>query len=104
MIQDRYLHIQPHPDPQCQGKILLKLIEYYTKHADPTVFKSHDMAIWDEEFVKIVDLDTVYDLMLAANFLDVKELLDFTCLIYQKFAQKIYDCVRFFLNRIKLNN
>ncbi|CAI8593641.1 unnamed protein product [Vicia faba] len=37
-----------------------------------------DMKKWDAEFVK-VDQDTLFDLILAANYLDIKSLLDLTC-------------------------
>ncbi|KAI3860676.1 hypothetical protein MKX03_014712, partial [Papaver bracteatum] len=33
---------------------------------------------WDAEFVK-VDQPILFDLILAANFLNIKNLLDFTC-------------------------
>ncbi|KAL5101707.1 hypothetical protein RYX36_006034 [Vicia faba] len=36
------------------------------------------MKKWDAEFVK-VDQDTLFDLILATNYLDIKSLLDLTC-------------------------
>lgn len=33
---------------------------------------------WDKEFVKVDD-ETLFNLILAANYLDIKQLLDLTC-------------------------
>ncbi|KAI5010139.1 hypothetical protein ZWY2020_012276 [Hordeum vulgare] len=89
------------PLPNVNSKILSKVIEYCNQHVQarplpadspvaaaaansstsapaaapaPTV----DMKSWDAEFIK-VDQATLYDLILAANYLDIKGLLDLTC-------------------------
>ena len=36
------------------------------------------MVKWDAEFVKVDD-ETLFNLILAANYLDIKSLLDLTC-------------------------
>uniref|UniRef100_M8C1M2 SKP1-like protein n=1 Tax=Aegilops tauschii TaxID=37682 RepID=M8C1M2_AEGTA len=41
---------------------------------------SMGMKSWDAEFIK-VDQATLFDLILAANYLDIKGLLDLTCQI-----------------------
>lgn len=38
-----------------------------------------DLKAWDAEFMKQVDQDTLNDLLLAAIYLNIKELLDLTC-------------------------
>ena len=49
------------------------------KGADDKPAKSEDEAkAWDAEFVK-VDQATLFDLILAANYLNIKGLLDLTC-------------------------
>jgi len=74
-----------------KSKILAKVIEYCKKHVearweaefvkvDRKVKKRvDDLKAWDAEFMKQVDLDTLNDLLLAANYLNIKELLDLTC-------------------------
>ncbi|KAK1554959.1 hypothetical protein Q3G72_019641 [Acer saccharum] len=64
------------PLPSVSSKILSKVIEYCKKHGESP--KSDDLKAWDSEFIK-VDLDTLYDLILAANYLKIRSLLDLTC-------------------------
>ncbi|GAB2291936.1 SCF ubiquitin ligase complex protein SKP1b [Dionaea muscipula] len=70
------------PLPNVTGKILSKVIEYCKKHVETP--KSEDRSVddelktWDAEFVK-VDQNTLFDLILAANYLNIKTLLDLTC-------------------------
>ncbi|CAL9072307.1 unnamed protein product [Musa textilis] len=75
------------PLPNVNAKILAKIIEYCRKHVDAAASKSSDDAskaaddelkTWDAEFVK-VDQATLFDLILAANYLNIKGLLDLTC-------------------------
>ncbi|KAM1387840.1 hypothetical protein ACFX2I_016034 [Malus domestica] len=71
------------PLPNVTSKILAKVIEYCRKHVEaakpeerPAV--DEDLKAWDAEFVK-VDQATLFDLILAANYLNIKSLLDLTC-------------------------
>ncbi|GMP44652.1 hypothetical protein CsSME_00013490 [Camellia sinensis var. sinensis] len=72
------------PLPNVTSKILSKVIEYCKKHVETP--KSEDRATgvedelktFDIEFVK-VDQGTLFDLILAANYLNIKSLLDLTC-------------------------
>ncbi|KAI5010134.1 hypothetical protein ZWY2020_012271 [Hordeum vulgare] len=87
--------------PNVNSKILSKVIEYCKQHvqvrpkpADSTAANAAansstsapaatpaptvDMKSWDAEFIK-VDQATLYDLILAANYLDIKGLLDLIC-------------------------
>ena len=73
------------PLPNVSSKILAKVIEYCNKHvhaaaADTTAASGdgEDLKSWDAEFVK-VDQATLFDLILAANYLNIKGLLDLTC-------------------------
>ncbi|KAL4284037.1 hypothetical protein GQ457_16G025590 [Hibiscus cannabinus] len=63
--------------PNVTGKTLSKVLEYCKKHAEKED-KSEELKVWDGDFIN-VDQGTLFDLMLAANFLDIKELLDLTC-------------------------
>ncbi|KAF5204711.1 Skp1-like protein 1a [Thalictrum thalictroides] len=67
------------PVPNVTSKILAKVIEYCKQHAEGG--ESTEEAVlkkWDADFVS-VDLATLFDLILAANYLDIKSLLDLTC-------------------------
>ncbi|KAF2297965.1 hypothetical protein P3X46_020748 [Hevea brasiliensis] len=71
------------PLPNVTSKILSKVIEYCKKHVETS--KSDDrpsvddkLKVWDAEFVK-VDQATLFDLILAAKYLNIKSLLDHTC-------------------------
>ncbi|GLT34415.1 hypothetical protein SLA2020_089320 [Shorea laevis] len=72
------------PLPNVTSKILSKVIEYCKKHVEAP--KSDDRATsvddelkaWDADFVK-VDQATLFDLILSANYLNIKGLLDLTC-------------------------
>jgi S-phase kinase-associated protein 1 len=73
------------PVQNVTGKILALVIEYCKKHVEVAAAASSDekpseddLKKWDAEFVK-VDNDTLFDLILAANYLNIKSLLDLTC-------------------------
>ncbi|CAI0547361.1 unnamed protein product [Linum tenue] len=75
------------PLPNVTAKILAMVIEYCKNHHgspdgmgddDDGAVEDEAMKTWDKKFVK-VDQDTLFDLILAANYLNIKELLDLTC-------------------------
>ncbi|CAO1941666.1 unnamed protein product [Urochloa humidicola] len=82
------------PLPNVTGKILATVIEYCNKHAPATasaeaaagegssssaaVPSNEDLKAFDDAFVE-VEQAKLFDLILAANYLDVKGLLDITC-------------------------
>ncbi|KAJ7944131.1 SKP1-like protein [Quillaja saponaria] len=65
------------PLPNVTSKILAKVIEYCKKHVESST-SEEDLKAWDADFVK-VDQATLFDLILAANYLNIKSLLDLTC-------------------------
>jgi S-phase kinase-associated protein 1 len=95
----------PIPIPNVTGAILSKIIEYsrYHKEADrvrdaedggPTRTEAEKTA-WNLAFVD-VDQPTLFELVLAANFLNFKSLLDMLCktlagMIRDKTPQEIRD-------------
>ncbi|WVZ65722.1 hypothetical protein U9M48_015038 [Paspalum notatum var. saurae] len=82
------------PLPNVHSSILCKVIEYCKKHveargeggdgaaAEPTAATNKatedELKAFDADFVK-VDQTTLFDLILAANYMNIKELLDLTC-------------------------
>ncbi|KAK7269991.1 hypothetical protein RIF29_22832 [Crotalaria pallida] len=67
------------PIPNVSGKILAKVIEYCEKHVEAAAATDDkDLKAWDADFAN-VDQATLYDLLMAANYLDIKNLLDLTC-------------------------
>ncbi|KAL6218905.1 hypothetical protein ACLB2K_012112 [Fragaria x ananassa] len=73
------------PLPNVKGPILARVIEYLKKHVadaeDNKERKKEDVESlqkFDDEFLK-VDQSVLFDLILAANYLNIKELLDLTC-------------------------
>ncbi|XP_006402629.2 SKP1-like protein 11 isoform X1 [Eutrema salsugineum] len=83
------------PITNVTSKILSKVIEYCKKHAhggdsseSSSSEEKEDLKKWDAEFVNI-DQSTIFDLILAANYLNCKSLLDLTC---QTIADMIAAC------------
>ena len=74
------------PLPNVNTNILKKVIEWSTYHKDdPEPIeddtkekRSDDISSWDSDFLK-VDQGTLFELILAANYLDVKDLLNAGC-------------------------
>uniref|UniRef100_A0A1D1Y5M7 SKP1-like protein n=1 Tax=Anthurium amnicola TaxID=1678845 RepID=A0A1D1Y5M7_9ARAE len=83
------------PLPNVTSKILSKVIEYCKKHVESAAATAatktadgvtmggeraidDEIKAWDADFVK-VDQATLFDLILAANYLNIKLLLDLTC-------------------------
>ena len=74
------------PLPNVNTNILKKVIEWSTYHKDDpepkeddtTEKRSDDISSWDSDFLK-VDQGTLFELILAANYLDVKDLLNAGC-------------------------
>lgn len=75
------------PLPNVNAAILKKVIQWCTYHKDDPALpeeeenkekRSDDISSWDADFLK-VDQGTLFELILAANYLDIKGLLDVTC-------------------------
>jgi S-phase kinase-associated protein 1 len=77
----------PIPLPNVTGEILKLVIEYLEHFTAAPVpdsddkkdeKRTDDISEWDQKFLK-VDQKTLFELILAANYLDIKPLLDLTC-------------------------
>jgi S-phase kinase-associated protein 1 len=76
------------PLPNVRGMILKKVVEFMEYHHENPMkeiekpLKSANMRDvvmeWDANFVE-VDQETLFELILAANYMDIKPLLDLTC-------------------------
>ncbi|CAH0669003.1 unnamed protein product [Spodoptera exigua] len=75
------------PLPNVNSAILKKVIQWATYHKDDPPLpeddenkekRTDDISSWDADFLK-VDQGTLFELILAANYLDIKGLLDVTC-------------------------
>ncbi|KAF8013436.1 hypothetical protein BT93_I1323 [Corymbia citriodora subsp. variegata] len=64
----------PIPLRSINGKILAKVVEFCNKHAEVGV-DAESLHAWDAEFVN-VEYTTLFDYILAANFLEIPTLLD----------------------------
>lgn len=72
---------QPIPLPNVTAKILQKVIDYcryHVEHPAGADGDKRDDGAFDRDFVK-VDQPMLFDLILAANYLDIRPLLDLTC-------------------------
>ncbi|KAJ4950145.1 hypothetical protein NE237_026977 [Protea cynaroides] len=82
------------PVPNVKGETLSKVIQYCKKHVEARekfdgtegAADSAKMKKFDSEFMK-VGKETLFDLILAANYLNIKSLLDLTC-------QTLADCIK----------
>ncbi|XP_057551499.1 S-phase kinase-associated protein 1-like [Hippopotamus amphibius kiboko] len=77
----------PVPLPNVNAAILKKVTQWGTHHKDGPPppeddenkgKRTDDTPDWDQEILK-VDQGTLFELILAANYLDIKGLLDVTC-------------------------
>ena len=75
------------PLPNVNAVILRKVIQWCTYHKDDPAppeddenkeRRTDDIPSWDQEFLR-VDQGTLFELILAANYLDIKGLLDVCC-------------------------
>ena len=82
---------EPVPLPNVDGDILEKVIQWCTKHKDDamdafTSISMDQLPVWDEKdfFDEGKDQKMLFDLILAANYLDIKGLLDIGCKVVAK--------------------
>nr|GEX85879.1 SKP1-like protein 1B [Tanacetum cinerariifolium] len=70
------------PLPNVTSRILSKVIEYCKKHVEAPKTEDkvieEDLKSFNTDFMK-VDQGTLFDLIMAANYLNIKSLLDLTC-------------------------
>lgn len=79
----------PIPLPPVESNILEKAITYCEYHVKNKINTQDIKDTWDNTFVSSMDDNTLFDLILAANFLDIKSLLDLCC---KQVAVYIKEC------------
>ena len=95
---------EPIPIPDIKSDILNKVVEYLTYYKGknpkdipkpmPSANLSEIIDEWDVKFINGIELDSVFDLINAANYMDIPSLLDLSCakiasLLKGKTAQEI---------------
>ncbi|KAL5704414.1 hypothetical protein ACHQM5_022849 [Ranunculus cassubicifolius] len=75
------------PVANVTGSILAMVIEYCKMHAGKSDKNDEELKTWDKEFIYRGDLDNLYWILLGANFLSVKGLLDLA-------AQRVADTIK----------
>ena len=95
---------EPIPIPDIKADILNKVVEYLTYYKGknpkdipkpmPSANLSEVIDEWDVKFINGIELDSVFDLINAANYMDIPSLLDLSCakiasLLKGKTAQEI---------------
>lgn len=83
MIEDVGDSDEPIPIPNVNEKILQKVKEWCIQHENDKIqeeenLRNTDIEEWDKKFFE-VDQETLFDIILAANYLDIKGLLDTGC-------------------------
>ncbi|KAK0732817.1 Skp1 family, dimerization domain-containing protein [Apiosordaria backusii] len=79
---------EPIPIPNVNTQVLRKVIDWCTHHKNDAAQsadddndnrkKTTDIDEWDQKFMQ-VDQEMLFEIILAANYLDIKQLLDVGC-------------------------
>uniref|UniRef100_A0A6T8J7R5 SKP1-like protein n=1 Tax=Hemiselmis andersenii TaxID=464988 RepID=A0A6T8J7R5_HEMAN len=92
MIEDAgdVSEVVPLADKSCTLHIIQRVVEYLKKHAEFEANQAEDEQInaFDKEFQEQSD-EIIFQTILAANFLDIKNLLELMC---KKVADEIKKC------------
>ncbi|KZS88431.1 E3 ubiquitin ligase SCF complex, Skp subunit [Sistotremastrum niveocremeum HHB9708] len=89
MLEDVGESDQPIPLPNVTSSVLKKVLEYCEHHKeeplpvgddtqDDSRKRTTDISEWDQKFIT-VDQEMLFEIILAANYLDIKALLDVGC-------------------------
>ncbi|KAH3674352.1 hypothetical protein WICMUC_003378 [Wickerhamomyces mucosus] len=78
---------EPIPLPNVRASVFKKVLEWAEHHKntnfpddeDEDARKSAPIDEWDREFLKVVDQEMLYEIILAANYLNIRPLLDAGC-------------------------
>ncbi|ETK91698.1 hypothetical protein F441_04916 [Phytophthora nicotianae CJ01A1] len=81
--------VQEIPLPNVKSHVLAKVVEFCQHHKDTPMAEiqkplksnvlSESVDGWDAKFVEVTDHELLFELILAANYMDIKSLLDLSC-------------------------
>ncbi|KAI0028162.1 Skp1 family, dimerization domain-containing protein [Vararia minispora EC-137] len=89
MLEDVGESDQPIPLPNVSSSVMRKVLQYCEHHRgeklptteeyqDENRKRTTDISEWDQKFIS-VDQEMLFEIILAANYLDIKPLLDVGC-------------------------
>ena len=88
-LKEDYTEDTDIPMPDIRGDVLKKVVDYLVHYKEsepkeiPKPLPSPNLLDvtdeWDVTFINSVDLDTTFDIINAANYMDIKPLLDLSC-------------------------
>ncbi|KAI3885675.1 hypothetical protein MKX03_032051 [Papaver bracteatum] len=67
------------PLPNVSSKILAKVIEFLNEQGRGDKEEDKELKEWNDKYTKDMNRATLFDVILAANYLSIKSLLDVTC-------------------------
>ena len=89
LISDFNVRQEPVQLPDIKFDILKKVVEYLTYYKSknprdipkpmPSANLSEVIDDWDVKFINSIELESVFDLINAANYMDIPSLLDLSC-------------------------
>ncbi|KAG3020214.1 hypothetical protein JG687_00013877 [Phytophthora cactorum] len=81
--------VQEIPLPNVRSHVLAKVVEFCRHHKDAPMAEiqkplknnvlTESVDEWDAKFVDLEDQELLFELILAANYMDIKSLLDLSC-------------------------
>ncbi|KAH0745373.1 hypothetical protein KY285_007030 [Solanum tuberosum] len=76
MVDDDYTLI---PLPNVNTQKLILIIEYMNKHAEKTDSNEEEIKEFDKEFLKDKNYQNMFELVVAANYLHISDLINLLC-------------------------
>ncbi|XP_055816878.1 SKP1-like protein 11 [Solanum dulcamara] len=96
MVEDDYSLI---PLPNVDTQTLIIIIEYMKKHVEKTDSNEEEIKNYDQNFVKDKSYQDMFNLVVAANYLHISDLMDLLCLsIADRIKHKSCNAVRKIFN------
>ncbi|KAH0711491.1 hypothetical protein KY289_007450 [Solanum tuberosum] len=96
MVEDDYTLI---PLPNVNTQNLIVIIEYMKKHAEKTDSNEEEIKEFDKNFVKDKNYQKMLEIILAANYLHINDLMDLLCMaIADRIKNKYVSAVRMIFN------